>query len=365
MLEDFIIIIINLNYDILFDVIYIMDKELNEAIDKYYSYKSKYNNDYKDKVEKLRVKYDNDEDKSILIDKIKEIKMPCIFCKRRVNSNFFNKDNHLLITCGDNQTPCRNKLNILKSRFKHLNKVIEETNEFIKEIKNEITLIKLDLTYELINEEEALKRFKELHEDLNENTNIYMIYLRRKMNIENDDERSHLIVNKITEIEEFQKQSVKILNLYNKEKTPQLLIDYAENIKDYQMIEKEKLQNLIYSFQEVVSNEDEKNIVDHELIQSKVLFELYDTIIDVDDPKIIQNQTTYHVNDNNNDSDNMFDKLKGGDHENEEQEGDGNLEEIDIGLTPITDGTIKLKPKKDYSDSDESDDDSDDDDNSQ
>tara|TARA_B100001287_G_scaffold276309_1_gene286687 strand:+ start:685 stop:1782 length:1098 start_codon:yes stop_codon:yes gene_type:complete len=365
LLEDFIIIIINLNYDILFDVIYIMDKELIEAIDKYYSYKSKYNNDYKDKVEKLRVKYQDDEDKSILIDKIKEIKMPCIFCKRRVNSNFFNKDNHLLITCGDNQTPCRNKLNILKSRFKHLNKIIEETNEFIKEIKKNITLIKLDLTYELISEEEALKRFKELHEELNENTNIYMIYLRKKMNIENDDERSHMIVNKIHEIEDFQKQSVKILNLYNKEKKPQLLSDYAENIKDYQMVEKEKLQNLIYSFQEVVSNEDEKNIVEHELIQSKVLFELYDTIIDVDDPKIIQNQTTYHVNDNDNDDDNIFDKLRGGNHKNEEQEGDGNLEEIDIGLTSITSGTIKLKPKEH---SDESDDESDydsDDDNSQ
>lgn len=327
-----------------------MDQDLIEAIDKYYSYKSKYEDEYKEKVEKLRVKYDNDEDKSLLIDKIKEINMPCVFCKRKVNTNFINKDNHLLIMCGDKERPCKDKLNILKSRFKHLNKVIFELKDLIEEIKEAIIIIKLDLTYNIKNEEEALKEFKELHDDLNIYTSIYMGKLRQKMHIENDDERNHLIVNKIKEIEEFQKQSIKIINLYEKEKKPQLLSDYAENIKDYQMIEKEKLQNLIYSFQEVfnIENED-RNELEHNLYQSKVLFELYDTIVD-EDAKVVEKEKDGHVNDIN-ENNNSFNFLRGGSTDDEIQEGGGVLEEIDIGLTSVTGGTIQLKPKIGDSDS--------------
>lgn len=378
------------------------DKE-KKAIYKYYKYKNEYENERKEKIDKIRKKNKGNE-KEIQLQ-IARMKLPCTYCKRNVNTKFIKEENKLIIMCGDNTTPCSDKLEILLPNYIHVNRGIELYEKTLDELRNKIVKVRADLTYEFIEEEEAINEFKYLNEEFNSYADTYTGLLLYKGNIEEDKEREHMIISKLSEIKNFKQNCSQILKQYEKTPTTQLLNDYVEMMSCKLLPLKQKMQELVYSFQEIVKVEkenDEKGYgkVEYNLVQRKNLFELYEHIFDDRDLTILDNKNEKNskekineisiqdseenkrnknneINDvsdsdeeDNNENDNNNNNVNRNLEETKkEPTKDDNMEEVEIGVGNISknDEPVKLRPKNNEyeTDSDEDDVDEDDEDDSE
>lgn len=377
------------------------DKE-KKAIYKYYKYKNEYENERKDKINKIKKKHKGNEKE--IQTQISRIKLPCTYCKRNVNTKFIKEEGKLIIMCGDSITPCSDKLEILLPDYILVNKGMELLGETIDQFRNKIVKVRADLTYEFIEEEEAINEFQSLNEEFNGYAEIYTALLLYKGNIEEDKEREHMIISKIGEIKDVKQKCTEILKQYQKKPTTQLLNDYIEMISCKLFPLKQKIQHIIYSFQEVISREkniDEKGYgnTEYTLIQRKNLFELYEHIWDdYDSVNVLQNgKKKDSINEisiqdseesrrnKNNEEDNEEDNGEDNGEDNEEDNGENNgenneedngenneevireknnennnMEEVEIGVGNVqqNDEPVQLRPKNNEyeTDSDEDDD---------
>ena len=228
------------------------DKE-KKAIYKYYKYKNEYENERRDKINKIKKKHKGNEKE--IQTQIARIKLPCTYCKRNVNTKFIKEESKLIIMCGDSNSPCSDKLEILLPNYIHVNKGIELFEAELDLFRNKIVKVRADLTYEFIEEEEAINEFQSLNEEFNGYAELYTSLLLYKGNIEEDKEREHMIISKIGEIKDVKQRCTEILKQYQKKPTMQLLNDYIEMISCKLFPLKQKIQHIIYSFQEVISRE--------------------------------------------------------------------------------------------------------------
>ncbi len=370
-----------------------IDERAKKAINKFYEYKSNYEHERSDKIDKIHKKYaENDGEIQKHISKFKQ---QCIYCKRNVNTKFIKKDTKLIIMCGDVDMPCPDKLEIVIPKFIHIDDGIQEYNNSLEELRKNIIKIRADLTYEFIEEEQAINEFQRLNDEFNVDSEYYTGLLLYKGNIEENKEREHMMISKIGEINKLKQSSSQILKKYAKEPTQQLLHDYIELIKCKVFPQKQQLQNLRYSFQEmthrdITTGEERAGTIEYNLHQRHNLFELYQHIWDVEDSDVLQNGKKNDKNDKNdsvnhvivedseetkrnqndeednsddNDEDNNSLNIN---NNNSEYNDNGDLEEVDIGEGNITsqNDVIELRPKtNEYeTDSDEDEDEDEDED---
>jgi hypothetical protein len=343
-----------------------IDERAKKAINKFYEYKSNYEQERLDKIDKIHKKYTGNDGE--IQKQISKYKQQCIYCKRNVNTKFIKKGIKLIIMCGDIDMPCPDKLEIIIPNFIHINDGIQEYNKSLEELRNKIIKIRADLTYEFIDEEEAINEFQKLNDEFNTDSEFYTGLLLYKGNIEENKEREHMMISKIGEINKLKQSSSQILKKYANTHTPQLLHDYIELIKCKVFPQKQQLQNLRYSFQEmthrdITTGEERAGTIEYNLHQRHNLFELYQHIWDVEDSDVLQNgkknDSVNHVivedseetkrnqndeedNSNDNDEDNKEDNKE--DNENNDN---GDLEEVDIGEGNIAlqNEVIELRPK--------------------
>ena len=374
------------------------DKE-KKAIYKYYKYKNEYENERKDKINKIKKKHKGNEKE--IQTQIARIKLPCTYCKRNVNTKFIKEESKLIIMCGDSNSPCSDKLEILLPNYIHVNKGIELFEAELDLFRNKIVKVRADLTYEFIEEEEAINEFQSLNEEFNGYAELYTSLLLYKGNIEEDKEREHMIISKIGEIKDVKQRCSEILKQYQKKPTIQLLNDYIEMISCKLFPLKQKMQHIIYSFQEVISREkdiDEKGYgsTEYTLIQRKNLFELYEHIWDkYDGVDIMQNgkkrdsineisiddsEESRRNKNNEEDNEEEFneDNNEGNNEDNSEgnnednngvnngengNDNNNNLEEVEIGVGNVqqNDEPVQLRPKNNEYETDSDDDEEDED----
>ena len=374
------------------------DKE-KKAIYKYYKYKNEYENERKDKINKIKKKHKGNEKE--IQTQIARFKLPCAYCKRNVNTKFIKEENKLIIMCGDSISPCSDKLEILLPDYIHVNKGIELFEENLDEFRNKIVKVRADLTYEFIEEEEAINEFQSLNEEFNGSAETYTALLLYKGNIEEDKEREHMIISKIGEIKDVKQRCSEILKQYQKKPTIQLLNDYIEMISCKLFPLKQKMQHIIYSFQEVISREkdiDEKGYgsTEYTLIQRNNLFELYEHIWDkYDGVDVMQNgkkkdrineisiddsEESRRNKNNEEDNEEEFneDNNEGNNEDNSEgnnednngvnngengNDNNNNLEEVEIGVGNVqqNDEPVQLRPKNNEYETDSDDDEEDED----
>ena len=271
----------------------LIDERTKKAINKFYEYKSNYEQERQDKIDKIHKKYaDNNGE---IQKQLAKFKQSCIYCKRSVNTQFIKKGNRLIIMCGDKNMPCPDKLEIVIPNFIHINDGIQQYNKSLEELRQKIIKIRADLTYEFIDEEEAINEFQNLNDEFNTDSEFYTGLLLYKGNIEENKEREHMMISKISEINRLKQASSQLLQKYAKTHTQQLLQDYIELIKCKVFPQKQQLQNLRYSFQEIISREintgeERAGTIEYKLFQRPNLFELYQHIwASIEDPTVLQN----------------------------------------------------------------------------
>lgn len=124
--------------------------DYNESLNRYFKFKDNYE---QTRTQKLREIYYNNKSKKIRKGLLESFKMPCISCKRVVNTRFMYKDNKYLAICGDNNSPCDLAITIYNGQFTPLNDLIIDENEDLLDIKNIIIEQKMDDLFNYIDEE--------------------------------------------------------------------------------------------------------------------------------------------------------------------------------------------------------------------
>jgi hypothetical protein len=276
-----------------------LNNKFSKEISLFYSTKEKYKEAYDNKVDKIMK--NNKLDLNSKHDKVKKIEMPCVFCKRKVNSIFSRKNHRLTISCGSEAEPCNRKFDLQLAYYSTMDNILEGLEERIQTIKDKVIQIKTKLLYNYISEENAIEEFEKASKDLNEFSEVYVTLMRKREKILNNEETQHLILQKQSTIEEYMTYNKELLEIYMTERTDETLNNYVENIIEILQPLQSEVYDLKYAFKEVIveekyrnqNNDFTKNNDNKELIYTlhsrNVLFENLDDIFDEEDHKLIQN----------------------------------------------------------------------------
>tara|TARA_B100001059_G_C17839427_1_gene590955 strand:- start:5049 stop:5852 length:804 start_codon:yes stop_codon:yes gene_type:complete len=167
-----------------------MNEECRTAIEDYYTLKKDYDQSYATKRKAIISDNRIGNTKQKKRDAIKGIKMACVHCKRLVGSLFSTENRTLIAKCGDMVAPCPLNIKIYKGRVTKLDDDFTLWYEdYIKELTETIVKTKLDVLFQYITEEDAVKVFQETKEQLElykmgYNTD-FTLYLEKTSNSDN------------------------------------------------------------------------------------------------------------------------------------------------------------------------------------
>ncbi len=116
-----------------------------------------------------KIKLTLDEKKKI----ISKQQFKCINCKQLGGTVFENKNNKLKAICGNTTKPCSLNIEIDKGKLSYIPDNLYNLDNKINNLKLNITFLKLDYLFNYINEDESVKKFNIIKDELN---NLYSEY---------------------------------------------------------------------------------------------------------------------------------------------------------------------------------------------
>lgn len=223
------------------------DEKIKQAIELYYSYKSKYNTELKKIQKKIYEKTELSEQ-----DKKRELsnKLPkCVNCGRQVGSIFSEKNRNLKITCGDKSKPCDLNFHIYIGKKENINDLIENTQQMIKEIKEKIIKLKLDLTYNYKSQDEIIDEFTKVKKEYIDLQKINDTLVNKKIRYLNENENKKinedLFFNINTNINRIKKAIDNFKETKNLQEITSIITIYTDElIEKYKEINKNKYKQM-------------------------------------------------------------------------------------------------------------------------
>tara|TARA_B100000886_G_scaffold277824_1_gene201813 strand:+ start:11782 stop:12909 length:1128 start_codon:yes stop_codon:yes gene_type:complete len=210
-----------------------MEKEIEE-VEKYFKKKAYYNKLKANQITKIRK--NNTLTKEEKRKKALSLKLPCIFCKKKIGTIFEKKEGYLIARCGSEDNGCSE---IIKIRvYKHIpaENIKNIYFEDISILKEEIIELKCNTLFKYISDEYAVKKFEKLNEDLAITSDIYLHILRKYTN------------------------HVSNIN-YIDEELEDLLKDYENNIKNIKNYYKKYKEELNEHYLNEIANIYKNNLI--------------------------------------------------------------------------------------------------------
>lgn len=218
--------------------------ELLNIINEYYQLKAKYQSKINEEKNRIRKNMDSRNDKMV---EYRKYRFKCINCGKEGKMNFERMKNQLKVVCPNEENPCDLKINVkcdLVNNFQEYNNYLIEN---LEEIKEDIIKKKLDLLYNLENEDVVLQEFERLKTELNEfkkkqieNNELYENNLKfNKLNIETNEKESVYIYD---EVERLEKQLNANISEFN---TKLLKEGSSEGLMSFYVSDIVELQNKI------------------------------------------------------------------------------------------------------------------------
>ena len=236
-----------------------MNEQCRIAIEEYYTLKNDYDQAYKTKRQAIMSNKKVGNTKEQKRNNIRSIKMQCVHCKRPVGTIFSMENRTLGAKCGDVNAPCPLNIQIYKGRVTRLDDDFKYWyNEYIKDLTETIVKTKLDVLFQYISEEDAVKLFQETKEQLDMykmgyNTD-YSLYLEKT---ENHDNITDLNTSKI-KLVEYKNAMKELLETYYKTKDRRIFRDivsiYVTNIVPLE----ESIRELKYKHIQLEYDSDEE-----------------------------------------------------------------------------------------------------------
>lgn len=138
--------------------------EYYEVLTKYYVYKNKYGEKIKNIKKNInKMNLDKEDRRTIFLKKKSEIK--CLNCNKVGGMIFEDKNRILKLSCGAAQS-CNLNIEIQKNRSIYLPDKLNELIKTSNKYKNQIVKIKLNLLFELEDEDVSIKNFNDIKLEL-------------------------------------------------------------------------------------------------------------------------------------------------------------------------------------------------------
>lgn len=145
--------------------------EYERALDVYLYYKSKYDSQLQKEYNKIVS--DKDISKKNKISKVRNIKMKCIYCKRKVNTIFEERDRTYIAYCGDNKKPCKLDIRIKKPQITNYIDEYTKIKDTQDDLNKQITILKLKYLFNHIDDSSLEEQFKNISEEKQSVNELY------------------------------------------------------------------------------------------------------------------------------------------------------------------------------------------------
>lgn len=267
-----------------------MESLYNNAIEKYYTYKSQYEEQRNKKKDKIKSNDNLSMDEKKL--KIKQLKMPCLFCNRKVNM-IFKKDKKIMnALCGDATNPCDKKIVIKTCEYLPIQEALQLFDTDTKEHVEEIINIKSRMLLQMDEEETLLSNFEE-YIGLYNDTSEIKLRLENKLNkITPGDENEYSIA--MDKLKMYKSQIKDIIQKYETmndttgDKNPKLLREVNQIYISYIKPLEEAINALKFKHREVSTHHSEGKRKTHHMFVYPTTIKEKEVIFDLDDPEVIQ-----------------------------------------------------------------------------
>ena len=208
-----------------------MDEKTSQQIEKYY------------KLKRLYEKSINDKKKTIMRNqtlspkekrqKFMQLVPTCINCKRPGGTTFEtisgdDKSGPFLVAVCSAKKPCNFKIKIDRGRWYNVRISEEKASMQVKNLQTDIIETKLELLFNLVDEDTAMKNFEEIKKELQEWYNSLLVLRRKYISITRNpntikklDEMNYILLDLKKQLEDIKKS-------YNDEKKPELIKDMVE-----------------------------------------------------------------------------------------------------------------------------------------
>ena len=308
--------------------------EYLEKLNEYYNLKKTYETNIKDKKNTIL------KDTSLSItqkkEKINKMKKTCIICKSPGGSVFKNEGTLLLAYCG-NSSPCNFNIKINRGAFVLLNETIDVFNEGVEEGKENIIKSKLNLLFNLEKEQDVLKYFDEIKDELTQDLESVVEfkkdYLSKTENLENNAiiiAKTKILEDKILLIKEA------MVN-FNETSEKQYVKDIVNIYIDAILPLNKELQDLKYKYYNIESFQQGEETI-FKLIKKKYTIENLLTVFS--NPEIIE----FNVTDSTNTDPLPNDKLEA----SEDDDDDENIvANVSLDLSKLNKTQENTKPTED------------------
>lgn len=264
--------------------------EYLEKLNEYYNLKKTYETNIKDKKNTIL------KDTSLSItqkkEKINKMKKTCIICKSPGGSVFKNEGTLLLAYCG-NSSPCNFNIKINRGAFVLLNETIDVFNEGVEEGKENIIKSKLNLLFNLEKEQDVLKYFDEIKDELTQDLESVVEFKKEYLSKTENLENNAIIIAKTKILEDKILLIKEAMVKFNETSEKQYVKDIVNIYIDAILPLNKELQDLKYKYYNIESFQQGEETI-FKLIKKKYTIENLLTVFS--NPEIIEFNVTDSTN---------------------------------------------------------------------
>lgn len=174
----------------------------NKELEHYFNLKKIYNNNY-DRIKNNIIKKNSDINKCKKL--IKNIKTPCVGCKRKVNTIFEIENRICIARCGDEKNPCKLDIQIKKATTVNLLEQLTQFRKILEQNQRDIVKLKYSMLYELLDnndDDNYIQKFEKINNEYKKNNEAYngilehlTEYIEKNKKIEKNNEKLDIDLN--------------------------------------------------------------------------------------------------------------------------------------------------------------------------
>ncbi len=232
-------------------------EKLNDAFNQYYMLKTKYEKAVQTKKDAL-INKNPDLSARQRQRLFQSAKPKCVTCRQEGGTIFKNEDGILKAHCGNISQPCGLDIQINRGKYESLEELMKQSHEDVKETKERIIRMKLDVSFDFITQDEVAQKVDSIMKELNEQLEIYAEFRKYYFDVtDNTEKRKELA----TIMERIRENEAKIRGIMadfsetgNRSLIDDVLLIYQDNLEP--LYKEFALKQSVYRNIETTDNEE-------------------------------------------------------------------------------------------------------------
>lgn len=221
-----------------------------DALNMYFHMKTRYEDEF---LSKKRKAFKSSKSKKQGKLRAAAIKPKCINCKRDVGTVFEKNDKHYTAICGDSANPCNLKIDLYGGYYTTLLDTIYVFKELQDQLKDTIIMQKLDTLMNYVDENQAVKKFKENMSKYSEDSLFVKELVDKYDDLYNNANKQEAIAKQRSKIYLIKEKIQELVDEYKKTENREILITAAQ-------LQKEELIPTIEQLNRMIAEHIEINI---------------------------------------------------------------------------------------------------------